>query len=98
MKAIPFTQYMLPDGRPREIKIERSDAVADKAQQIIDAGYRFEAEVLTTGDVSFTVTGPMPDDKEEEGDVDIEVTSNGPGVFEAVDRLVERFHPKAREG
>jgi len=82
---IPFTQYKLPDGRRVEISIERPTSVAEKARQIIDAGYVFECEVLTTGDVSLTITDP------EEGDLAFQVCANGEAVPGAVDRLVEEF-------
>jgi len=49
------------------------------------AGLRLECEVLTTGEVSLTITDP------EEGDFDSEVVANGPGVPSAIDRLIRRF-------
>lgn len=84
---IPFTQYLMPDGRQRETSIVRSMAVCEKATDIIGAGYSFEVEMLSTGDVSLTIT-------DDDGDADIEVVKNAPGgvVGEAVDRLVRRFH------
>jgi hypothetical protein len=85
--SIPFTQYLLPDGRTRPGAVERSGDIEEKARRIIDAGFRFEAEVLRTGEVSLTVFDP-----EEEVDVDIEIGDNLPGaVGPLVDRLVERF-------
>ncbi len=62
-------------------------AVCDKANDIMAAGYDFEVELLTTGDVSLTITN-------EDGDADIEVVENAPGgvVGNTVDRLVRRFH------
>lgn len=90
MSEIPFTQYLLPDGRKRETGIDRPDEVAAKAQRIIDAGHRFEAEVLTTGDVSLTIHNIA-----DEEDVAIKVVPNGPGVGEAVDELVKSFEVPA---
>lgn len=92
MPDIPFTQYMRPDGRSlerlfgrtKDVTIDRPDHVADKAQQIIAAGYRFECEILSTGEVSLTIT-------DDEADHAIEVVPNGPGMGEAVDRLVLGF-------
>jgi len=84
MFNIPFTQYLMPDGRKRDVSISRPKEIYDKVLDIIDAGYRFEAEVLTTGQVSLTITG-----KDE--DVDIEVVENGPKVPLAVDNMVNRF-------
>ncbi len=87
MADIPFTQYLRPNGRPVPVSIDRPAEVSDLAQRIIDAGYRFEAEELTTGHASFTIAGP-------EGDEDIELCMNGPKVPEAVDTLVKRFAAK----
>lgn len=81
--SIPFTQYLLPDGRKRPIDIDRSCEIEAIAQQFIASGGSYEAEVLTTGEVSFTAC------KNGE-DIEIEVCANGPGVGEAVDRLVRR--------
>lgn len=82
---IPFTQYLLPDGRRQTITIERSPEIEAKAATIIAAGLRFETEVLSDGaTVSLTVSDPV-----EEEDVAIELVPNGPGIPDAVDRLVE---------
>ncbi len=53
------------------------------AQEVIDRGLRFEAEMLTTGTISLTVFDP---DTEE--DVCIELCQNGPPLLDAVDKLV----------
>ena len=83
--AIPFTQFLIPDGRTREVSIARSKEVERKAQQILAAGFVFECEHLSTGDVSFTITDGA------KGDVAVEICPNGPAVPEAVDRLVGDF-------
>jgi len=83
--AIPFTQFLMPDGRQKPISIKRPKDVVDKALSIIAAGGRFTAEVLGTGAVSLAL--------ELEGDdYDLELLDNGPGVPDAVDALVERVH------
>ena len=86
---IPVTQYVLPHGRRRqEYFVTSSDALMQKAQAILDHGWRFEAEVLTTGDVSVTVTS-------DERDVDIEVFPNEPGGSDgAMTRLIDRAHAR----
>lgn len=83
--AVPFTQYLRPNGRAVPVKIEVADDAALKARKIIDFGLEFECEVLSTGEVSLTITDP------EDGDLDIEVVPNGPGMREAVERLIDRF-------
>lgn len=85
--AIPFTQYLRPDGRARDVSIERPEEIERKALQIIQAGYVFECEELTTGHASLTIADPRKGD-----DVAIEVVPNGPAVPDAVDRLVEGFN------
>lgn len=84
--AIPFTQYLLPNGRRAPTEIERGPEVEAKAREIIAAGYCFECELLTTGHVSLTIADPL-----EQEDVAIEVVPNGPGLGEAVDKLVSDF-------
>jgi|SRR3989304_1089239 len=84
MVLIPFTQYMLPNGRREAVTIDRPEYIANKALRIIDAGYSFECEVLTTGEVSVTITG-------KNCDVEIEVCENGPPLMGAIDRMIERF-------
>lgn len=85
--SIPFTQYLMPDGRIRQIAIDRPKDICDKALDIIKAGYRFEAEMLRTGEISLTIFCIA-----DEEDVDIEVIPNGPEVPLAVDRLITRFN------
>lgn len=82
--SIQFTQYLRPDGRKVAVWIDRPQDIAEKAEKVIAAGYRFECEELTTGDVSLTVAN------DDDGDLEIEVVENGPSVPAAVDRLVER--------
>lgn len=85
--AIQFTQYVMPHGHPRRVTIDRPIPVVDQARKLIEIGCRLEAEVLTTGEVSFTVEREM----DNNGPTDFlasEIVPNGPGVAEAVDRLI----------
>jgi len=85
--AIPFTQYLRPDGRETLITIERSLEIENVARRLIALGCRFEAEVLRTNHLSLEALGP----KDEDGDpttLAMEIVPNGPGVPDAVDRLV----------
>lgn len=84
LHEIPFTQFLQPDGRKASVSIERPQAVMDKAERIIAAGYRFECEMLTTGEVSFTIS-------DDDGDHAIQVCNNDAAVLEAVDRLIDGF-------
>jgi hypothetical protein len=79
--SIPFTQYLRPNGETRDESIERSPEIEKLALEAFEKGVRYEAEVLRTGQVSFTA---MLD-----GDaIAHEVVPNGPAVVDAVDRLV----------
>lgn len=85
--AIPFTQYLLPNGKKREERIERPAEIEALARQFIEAGGRYECEMLTTGEVSLTAVYAVDDEPE---DVEIEVCQNGPDVPLRVDDLVRR--------
>ncbi len=82
--AIPFTQYLMPDGRKRPMFFDTTPELYADAKQVIDKGYRFEAEILSTGEVSLTVYDPW-----EEEDIAIELCFNGPGIDYAVAKLVK---------
>ena len=81
--TIPFTQYMKPDGRKVPVEFDVEDEAASKAMAIIEHGWRFEVEELTTMEASLTVFDP-----EEEINVAIRVVQNGPPVVEAVDDII----------
>lgn len=85
MAAIPFTQYMRPNGRAMPVTIDVEDDVAAKARTIIDSGLELECEVLSNGRVSFTITHP------DDGDLDIRVCENGPNVPYHVAHLILNF-------
>lgn len=88
MAELTFTQYLRPDGRTQEItcRVERPE-VASAARELTAAGARFEAEVLTTGEVSFTVEADGEDGEDELLAIEI-VPNKVPDVPEAVDRLL----------
>lgn len=61
---IPFTQYIRPDGREGSISIERPEAIEMMARTIIEKDGYFEAEVLTTKQISLTA-----ETEDEEGEI-----------------------------
>ena len=81
--TIPFTQYLLPDGRRREISIDRSPGIEALALKFIEGGGRYEAECLTTGEVSLTA-------HKNDEDIAIVICPNGPAIEEQVDELVRQ--------
>lgn len=103
--SIPFTQFLMPDGRRmlkfttakamcREITIDRPAPIEDLAKQIIARGYRFEIEMLMTGQISMEIVRDVPDPDVDDS-VAIEICLNGPtegsnlGVPDAVDKMVQ---------
>ena len=87
MPDIPFILYLRPDGRKRAVTIDRPAPIWEKAKAIIEAGYVFECEELTTGHVSFTIA-------DDEKDHAIQLAENGPLVPATVDTLVEEGYAK----
>lgn len=83
--GISFTQYLLPRGERRAVKIHRPFAIQRKANEILALGYKFECEILTNGMVSLTITG-------RNSDVYIKVVPNDSAVPKAVDDLVMEFN------
>lgn len=82
--AVPFTQYLRPDGRKHPISIELDEVTEAKAQLILSEGLVFECEVLTTNMVSLTITS-------QERDEDIRLAPNGPKVPTKVAELINEF-------
>lgn len=86
--GILFTQYLRPNGRRKDVWVERSPEVAATAAKIKAAGYHFDIEELMTGHVSMTVEPNTPDKDGEDAPIAHVLCSNGPPVLEAVDKLV----------
>jgi hypothetical protein len=85
--AIPFTQYLLPDGRKRAEVISRPADIEALAKKFIASGGRYECEMLRTGHVSLTAVAEVDG---EEDDIECIVCNNGPDVPAKVDELVRR--------
>lgn len=82
--SIPFTQYLLPDGRKKIIEIDLDEIYGDAANMIIDSGCVFEIEILNTGHISMTIS-------DDEDDLFIEVCNNGPDVPIRVMKMIDDF-------
>ena len=85
--SIPFTQYLRPNGRTRDVTIDMPEDIEKKAQELLATGHHFDIEELTTGMVSMTC---------EKGDdiISIQVCENGPPVEDAVKELIETAYQK----
>lgn len=83
---IQFTQYLLPDGRKEPIEIDVAEPVGKAAEALIKVGAHFDAEILTTGEVSLTCDMDLNGETEN---LAIQVIPNGPQVPKAVVVLVK---------
>jgi hypothetical protein len=82
---IPFTQYKMPDGHTVEVVIDRPREVEARAHRLIDMGYKFEIEVLMTGQISMEITlkgEPFMGD----------ICDNGPEVPRCIDNMINESH------
>jgi hypothetical protein len=85
---IKFTVFLLPDGRRVEEYVERGPDVELAARELAEAGCRFEAERLRTGEVSLEVVAGDPDDDPISLALVIVRGGGLPAVWAAVDQLV----------
>lgn len=87
---IRFNQYMPPNGRRVVVESsEVTDTIKAKADALIAKGYRFESEILTTGEVFMDVM-----DASRENEIANELSPNGPEVTGALNRLVTFAHAR----
>ena len=70
---VDVMQFLMPNGRQVPCKTDLPIETQAAYQDMLAHGCRFEAEMLTTGQVSVTISNG-------EEDVDISVTVNGPEV------------------
>jgi hypothetical protein len=87
--TIPFTQYIPPHGDQRKREIDRPETIELLAAAVIVLGGRFECEVLSTGDVSLTVSALVDGVDQQVASV---LVPNGADVPPAIDRLVIEAH------
>lgn len=75
---VEFTQFLRPDGRKRTIHFELADKSLDESvNRLLKEGFRFEIEVLQTGEVSMEI---LREDEDDEVDsIAMEVIKNKPG-------------------
>ena len=84
--SIPFTQYMLPNGRKVQTETNMPIEVEIAARAFIDLGGWFESEMLSDyKTVSLTACWNFDDGP---NDIAIRVVENGPKVIEAISSLV----------
>lgn len=73
--VIPFTQYLLPDGRAKvvDMKVDQPSTARMASEILMEKGYRFEFEILRTGVVSVTCANTL-----QEMDIAIDLCANDP--------------------
>ena len=95
---IPFTQYLLPDGRKRPVRWECTSHEQEvKAHALLDAKAYFECEMLQDMH-TISLTCEIDDNEGEIQTLAHELVPNNAEVIEAVARLVERAHERLIEG
>lgn len=84
-----FVQFLRPDGQQKINEIDMPPEIERMAQDLEDQDYRFEIEILADGMVFMDCC-----------DVDVELSNqlvqNGPGMKDAVAKLVRDAHEAAR--
>lgn len=80
--TVTVIQYFPPNGIRGTRLTEITDELKNEYDDMKAKGYQFEAEVLSTGEVSVTIS------KDE--DIDIEIVPNGPMVQKALEQMLRR--------
>jgi hypothetical protein len=88
--SVPFTQYLMPDGRPTRVEIDRPEEIEAMARSLIEYGCCFEIEMLRDGNINMEV---MRDDECVTG----RMCGNGPGVPVAVDAMIREAFETVRD-
>ena len=87
--SIPFTEYVPPNGETRPKFVTVSGQDAERAKFIVDFGWKFEVELLSTGLVSMTVS-------DGHRDVAIALAKNDNKIYEALSNLITETVLKLR--
>ena len=84
--TIEFTQYILPNGRKKQLFIHATKEYVEKSKAIIEDGNRFEIEVLRNGTVSMTIFN-----MELEEDINIELCFNETDFQTHLHKLIDSY-------
>ena len=80
---VAVLQFLRPAGQPTWTETNLTLETMPLYRDMIAHGCRFEAEVLTTGEVSVTISNG-------DEDVDCTVTANGPDVQRGMSEMLNR--------
>ena len=89
---ILFTEYMLPHGRTSSVVFPVPVHKETEAQTLINLGYEFSCEKLTTGDVTLYSNLPGKEDDERTSNVQLVFLSDR--IYtkdEIVDKITKAF-------
>jgi len=82
--SIKFTQFLRPDGRQKVVYIDLDSATEELAMKIVEEGYRFEVEELSTGQISMSISN-------DDEDAALRVCNNGPEVPLTIVKMITEF-------
>lgn len=87
--TVPFTQYLMPNGRKQAVEIPLSEPIEKMAHELIERGHKFECEMLRDYvTCSFTISAIDPN----EPDVAITLCKNGPDVPVKIEEMITKFY------
>jgi len=95
--SIPFTQYLMPDGRKQRIEIDMPDDIERMASAVLTSDGYFEAEVLPTAQVALYAYLHSYTPGEDDNLLSMQVVENGPPVVPAVENLVKAAYQSLQE-
>lgn len=79
-----FTQFLKPDGARTAVQTFVDDSLKTKVKNIRKSGFEFHIEILTTGQVSGTIS-------DNDGDYAFFVCDNGPEVPMNIEKMINNF-------
>ena len=80
----------MPNGRRKEIYIDRPKDIENKAHILQKAGWSFEIEMLSTGTISMEICRKNEDWSMRT--LSSKLCDNSPGIEKAVDEMVEEAY------
>lgn len=89
---LKLTQFLMPNGRRKEISVALPGKLQGRCKEILDEGFTFSCEMLQTGAIALYIS----DDAAEE-DLVCEIAENGPGPQSpknVLTRMIEIFKNK----
>ena len=95
MKPVWFTQFRRPHGVREQVSIDRDDEIAKLADELTGHGARLEIEVLSGAFSDRVSMEVVKDDGDgETQSIAGDIVKNGPGLPEAVDKMIKTAHER----